>query len=136
MSDLHHDAIVTRLKEHVQLASSVYELGEVPTFPTGSTPRYVVLASSPGDWEQARVTGGKVALRTTETLYCVGASQSAARKVATWVETQMKDHRLTVAGRNVFKPDPWLSRPAQIDKDGIIKLPFVTIQFDVYSEPA
>ena len=134
MSELHHDAVVARLKAHAQLASSVFELGEVPTVNPPS--RYVVIASSPGDWSRSRFTGEKDALSTTHTLYCVGSTQAAVRKVSSWVETQMKDHRLTVAGRSVHRPHPWITRSAQIDKDGLIKLPFATIQFDIYSEPA
>ena len=134
MSELHHDPLVTRLKAHTQLATSVFELGEVPT--VNPPTRYVVVASSPGDWSQARYTGGKAALTTTHTLYCVGASQAAVRKVTSWVETQLKDHSLVIAGRSVHRPHPWVSRPTQIDKDGPIVLPFVTIQFDIYSEPA
>jgi len=133
VSELHHDAVVARLKAHAQLATSVFELGEVPTVDPPT--RYVVIASSPGDWEQVRLTAGKDALLTTHTLYCVGSNQAAVRKVSSWVETQMKDYRLTVTGRNVFRPHPWLSRSAQIDKDGPIVLPFATIQFDILSEP-
>ena len=136
MSELHHDAVVERLEAHEYLTDSVFELGEVPKFSESATPRYVVVASSPGDWEQARFTGSKDALLTTHTLYCVGATQVQARKVSAWIEAQMKDHTLTVEGRSVRRPHPWISRPAQIDKDGPIKLPFVTIQFDIYSEPA
>lgn len=134
MSELHHDALVARLKAHAQLATSVFVLGEVPT--VNPPIRYVVVASSPGNWSQARVAGGKVALTTEETIYCVGTTNASALRVASWVEAQMKDHKLVVTGRNVFKPDPWLSRPVNVDKDGLIKLPYATIQFDIYSEPA
>ena len=134
MSELHHDAVVARLQAHTHLSTSVFELGEVPTVnPPG---RYVVHVSSPGDWSQARFTAGKGALLTTHTLYCVGSKQAAVRMVASWVEAQLKDHSLVIVGRSVHRPHPWLSRSAQIDKDGPIVLPFATIQFDVYSEPA
>lgn len=133
MSELHHDSVSARLKAHVQLATSVFELGEVPT--VNPPTRYVIHVSSPGDWDQIRFTAGKDALLTTHTLYCVGASQAAVRKVSSWVEAQMKDFSLVIAGRSVHRPHPWLSRSAQIDKDGPIVLPFATIQFDIYSEP-
>lgn len=133
-AEAHHAALVARLKAHTQLSASVFELGAVPT--TNPPSRYVVVASSAGDRTQVRVTGGKVGLLTNHVLYCVGANNAAALKVGSWVEAQMLDHRLTVAGRNMFKPDPWVSRPIQIDKDGPIVLPFVTIAFDLFSEPA
>ena len=133
MSELHHDPLVARLRAHVQLATSVFELGEVPT--VNPPLRYVVVASSPGDWSRSRYTGGKTALTTTETIYCVGTTNASALKVSSWVEAQMKDYNLVIAGRSVHKPDPWLSRPVIVDKDGLIKLPFATIQFDIYSEP-
>lgn len=134
MSELHHDALMTRLRAHAQLTTSVFELGEVPT--VSPPTRYVVVASSLGDWEQARLSAGKGALLTTHTLYCVGSNQAAVRKVSSWVETQMKDHSLTVTGRTVRRPHPWITRPVSIDKDGPIVLPFGTIQFDILSEPA
>ena len=133
-AEAHHDALVARLKAHAQLGSSVFELGAVPT--TNAPARYVVVASSMGDWDAVRLTGTKDALHTTHVLYCVGTNNAAARKVGTWVTEQMKDYRLTVASRLVFRPTPWISRPIQIDKDGPIVLPFATIAFDILSEPA
>lgn len=133
MSELHHDSVVARLKAHAQLVTSVFELGEVPT--VNPPTRYVIHVSSPGDWAQVRFTAGKDSLLTTHTLYCVGSNQAAVRKVSSWVEAQMKDHSLVIANRSVHRPHPWLSRSAQIDKDGPIVLPFATIQFDIYSEP-
>lgn len=132
-AEAHHDAVVARLKAHAQLATAVFELGAVPT--SGAPTRYVVVASSLGDWEQARFTGTKDALLTNHVLYCVGANAASARKVGTWVTEQMKDYNLTVTGRSVRRPDPWISRPIQIDKDGPIVLPFATIAFDITSEP-
>ena len=134
MSELHHDAVVARLKAHAQLGTSVFELGEVPT--VNPPTRYVVVASSLGDWQQVRFTAGKDALVSTHTLYCVGANQAAVRKVSSWVEAQLKDYTLTVTGRVARRPHPWITRPVSIDKDGPIVLPFGTIQFDVLSEPA
>ncbi|MDR6907470.1 hypothetical protein J2X63_003178 [Agromyces sp. 3263] len=132
-AEAHHDALVARLKAHSQLGTSVFELGAVPT--VNPPARYVVVASSLGDWDQLRLSGSKDALLTSHVLYCVGNNSAAARKVGTWVTEQMKDHRLTVAGRQAFCPDPWISRPIQIDKDGPIVLPFATIAFDILSEP-
>ena len=129
----HHDAILARLRAHAQLTSSVFLLGGVPT--SNPPERYVVVASSPGDREQARFTGGKTARRSSHVLYCVGRTADAALKVAGWVEEQLLDHRLTIAGRNVFAPHPWITRELQIDKDGPIVWPFATIAFDIYSEP-
>ena len=64
-----------------------------------------------------------------------GSNAAAVRRVGTWVTEQLKDHRLTLTGRQAFHPDPWISRPIQIDKDGPIVLPFGTIAFDILSEP-
>ena len=132
-AEAHHDALVARLKAHAQLVTSVFELGEVPTVNPPS--RYVVVDSSLGDWSQVRYTGSKDALLTTHVLYCVGSNAAAVRRVGTWVTEQLKDHRLTLTGRQAFHPDPWISRPIQIDKDGPIVLPFGTIAFDILSEP-
>jgi hypothetical protein len=132
-AEAHHDALVARLKAHAQLATSVFELGEVPTVNPPS--RYVVVDSSLGDWVVNRLTGTKDALTTTHVLYCVGSNAAAARRVGLWVTEQMKDHRLVLSGRQSFRPDPWISRPIQVDKDGPIVLPFGTIAFDIRSEP-
>jgi hypothetical protein len=133
-AEAHHDAVVARLKAHPSLATAVFELGAVPT--SGAPSRYVVVASSLGDWDQLRFAGSKDSLTTNHVLYCVGANPASARKVGTWVTDQLKDYNLTVTGRSVHRPDPWISRPIQIDKDGPIVLPFATIAFDLLSEPA
>ena len=130
----HHDGVVARLRSDAQLVSSVFELGEVPT--VNPPNRYVVVASSLGDRERTRFTGTKDALLTTHTLYCVGLTAAQARWVGDKVTSLMLDYRITVAGRQAFRPDPWVSRSIQIDKDGPIVLPFGTIQFDIHSEPA
>ena len=133
-AEAHHDAVVARLKAHASLTTAVFELGAVPT--SGAPTRYVVVASSLGDWDQLRFAGQKEQLVTNHVLYCVGANAAAARKVGGWVTDQLKDYNLTVTGRSVHRPDPWISRPIQIDKDGPIVLPFATIAFDLTSEPA
>ena len=132
-AEAHHDALMARLRAHAKLVSSVFDLGKVPT--TDPPNRYAVVASSPGDREQSRVTSRKIGRRTSHVVYCVGFNNSAALKVATWVEEQMLNHRLVVADRNVFAPDPWITREVQIDKDGPIVWPFATIAFDILSEP-
>ena len=129
----HHDALVARLEADPQLTGRVFELGMVPS-PAPSF--YVVVSSSLGDWTQHRATGLKTAVRSDHTLYGVGLNAAQARWVGGRIVTQLKDYRLTVTGRNVFPPHPWESRPAQIDKDGPITLPFVTVAFGIYSEPA
>ena len=130
----HHDALLARLRAHTQLATSVFDLGKVPTDDPPN--RYAVVASSPGDRSQARFGGGKIARTTSHVVYCVGFNNAAALKVAEWVEEQLVDHRLVVVGRSVHAPDPWITRPVQIDKDGPIVWPFATVAFDIYSEPA
>lgn len=133
-AEAHHDALVARLKAHQYLSDAVFEVGSVP--PNTPLLRYVVVASSLGDREQVRFTAGKTSLTTSHVLYCVGSTSAAARKVGAWVEAQMLDYNLTIAGRSVRRPDPWVSRPIQVDKDGPIVWPFATISFDITSEPA
>ena len=130
----HHDALVARLEADSQLSGKVFELGMVPTVAPPAF--YVVVASSLGDWTQHRVTGRKTAVRSDHVLYAVGKNAAQARWVGGRIVAQLKDYRLTVTGRDVFPPHPWETRPAQIDKDGPITLPFVTVAFGIYSEPA
>jgi hypothetical protein len=129
----HHDALVARLEADTQLSGTVFELGMVPT--TSPPAFYVVVASSLGDWSQHRVTGLKTAVRSDHVLYAVGKTAAQARWVGGRIVAQLKDYRLTVSGRDVFPPHPWETRPLQIDKDGPITLPFVTIAFGIHSEP-
>ena len=131
-AEAHHAAVVAALQADAQLAAAVFEIGEVPD---PAPERYIVHVSSLGDWEQRRFTGVKAGLVTTHTLYCVGASAKHARWLAGRVTTQLKDQRLTVTGRYAFLPSPWISRPVQIDRDGLFPLPFGVIQFDLLSEP-
>ena len=130
----HHDALVARLEADSLLTGKVFELGMVPKVAPPAF--YVVVASSLGDWTQHRVTGQKTAARSDHVLYGVGQDAKQARWVGGRIVAQLKDYRLTVTGRNVFPPHPWESRPDQIDKDGPIVLPFVTVAFGIYSEPA
>jgi hypothetical protein len=130
----HHDALVARLEADSLLTGKVFELGMVPKVAPPAF--YVVVASSLGDWTQHRVTGQKTAVRSDHVLYGVGQDAKQARWVGGRIVAQLKDYRLTVTGRNVFPPHPWESRPDQIDKDGPITLPFVTVAFGIYSEPA
>jgi hypothetical protein len=129
--ELHHAAVFAAIE--AQIPDAVYEIGEVPA-PAPS--RYAVVVSSPGDWEQVRFTADKAALRSTHTVYCVGDDAKAARWVARRVRVALKDVRLTIAGRHVFRPDPWISRPIALERDGLYPLPFGVIQFDLLSEPA
>ena len=132
-ASLHHDALVARLRADTQLASRVFEVGEVPT----TAPEwYLVVDSSLGDWSQVRYTAAKDALLTRHSVHCVGRQVSLVRHGAGRVEAQMKDHRLVISGRNVFRPDPWIARGVNVDRDGLINLPFGTIAFDILSEPA
>lgn len=128
----HHDAVVARLKSDAQLVSAVFELGDVPD-PAPS--RYVVIASSLGDRERVRFTGTKDAISTTHTVYCVGVTAAQARWVGEKVTSLLLDYRITLTGRQAFRPDPWITRPVQIDKDGPTPMRFGTIQFDIQSEP-
>ena len=128
----HHDAVVARLRSDAGLASSVFELGEVPA--NRQTP-YVVISSSAGDRSETRFTGTKDAILTNHTLYGVGLTAAQARWVGEKITTLMLDYRIPLTGRQSFRPDPWISRPTQIDKDGPIVHPFVTISFDIHSEP-
>jgi hypothetical protein len=130
----HHDALVARLEADPQLTGKVFELGMVPT--VAPPEFYVVVASSMGDRTQHRLTGKKAAITSEHVLYGVGLSSAQARWVGGRIEAQMLDHRLTIAGRSVFPPHPWETRAAQIDKDGPITLPFVTVAFGIHSEPA
>jgi hypothetical protein len=128
----HHEAVVAFFRDDPQLASSTFELGKVPT-PAPS--RYVVVVSSLGDWSKSRWTGLKDALTTTHTVYCVGDAVWQVLAVADRV-SRLKDVRLSVEGRNVFLPDPWIARPISNDTDGLFPKPYGVIQFDLYSEPA
>ena len=67
-AELHHNAVVAAIRGDTQLASVVFEVGEVPTDPAPT--RYVVVASSLGDWSQTRFTGSHDGLLTTHTVYC------------------------------------------------------------------
>jgi hypothetical protein len=128
----HHDGVVARVQSDAGLASSVFELGEVPA--NRSTP-YVVIASSMGDRSQLRFTGTKDGITTNHTLYGVGLTAAQARWVGEKITALMLDFRIPLTGRQAFRPDPWTSRPVQVDKDGPIVHPFVTISFDIHSEP-
>jgi hypothetical protein len=127
--ELHHAAVFAAVE--AQIPDAVFEVGEVPTV---APSRYAVVVSSPGDWERVRFTATKAALRTTHTVYCVGDDARAARWVARRVRVALKDVRLTITGRNVFRPDPWISRPVVLERDGLYPLPFAVIQFDIKSE--
>lgn len=130
---LHHDAVVARVKARTGWSGNVFELGGVPD----SAPAwYVVVASTPGDRAQARLTGGLTTVTTTHTMYCVGTLARQALWVASGVEAQCLDHSFAITGRTVRKPSEWISRPVVIDKDGLFPLPFAVIQFDLTSEPS
>ena len=133
-AELHHNAVVAALKGDAQLASVVFEVGEVPTSPAPE--RYVVVVSTLGDWSQTRFTGSHDGLLTTHTVYCVGKKAEQARWVGGRVTPRLKDVRLTITGRQAWRPAPWISRPVTLDTDGLFALPFGVIQFDLYSEPA
>ena len=132
-AELHHNAVVAAIRGDTQLASVVFEVGEVPTDPAPT--RYVVVASSLGDWSQTRFTGSHDGLLTTHTVYCVGTKAEQARWVAGRVTPKLNDVRLPLAGRQAFRPAPWITRPVVLDRDGLFPLPFGVIQFDLYSEP-
>lgn len=129
----HHDAVKARLEARTGFAGRVFDLGGIPK----SAPSwYVVVASTPGDRAQARFSGGKVQLSTTHTVYAVGENARQALWVAQGVEAQCLDHGFVVAGRNVRRPSDWVSRPVQVDTQGLFPLPFAVIQFDLVSEPS
>ncbi|WP_092965302.1 hypothetical protein [Agromyces sp. CF514] len=132
-AELHHAAIMARIRADSQLTATTYELGEVPD-PAPS--RYVVVQSDLGQRSQARFSGGKVGLLTRHYVYCVGMVASQARWVGGRIEAQLLDYQLTVTGRNVRKPAEWYARPVILDKDGPFPLPFGVIVFDLYSEPS
>ena len=132
-AELHHAAVVARLQADAQLATAVFEVGEVPE---PAPDRYVVVSSSLGDRSQARFSGGKIASTTTHYVYCVGLKAAQARWVAGRVETQLLDFTLTIAGRSVRRPADWFTRPVVVDKDGPFPLPYGVIVFDLYSEPS
>jgi len=129
----HHDAVVARLRARSGWSGKVFEPGEVPD---GTAPWYVVVASTPGNRAQARFTGGKAALTTTHTVYCVGDIARKALWVAQGVEAQCLDYRFTITGRVPRIPAEWVTRPVTNEKDGVFPLPFAVIQFDLTSEPA
>ena len=128
----HHDGVVARVQSDAGLASSVFELGEVPA--NRNTP-YVVVASSMGDRTQVRYTGTKDGITTNHTLYGVGLTAAQARWVGEKITTLLLDYRIPLTGRQSFRPDPWITRKVQIDKGGPIVHPFVTVEFDIKSEP-
>ena len=128
----HHDAVVARLQSDAGLSASVFELGEVPA--NRQTP-YVVVASSMGDRAVSRFTGAKDAIVTSHTLYGVGHTAAQARWVGEKITALMLDYRIPLTGRQSFRPDPWITRKVQIDKGGPIVHPFVTVEFDIKSEP-
>lgn len=121
------------IRAEPQLASVVFEIGTVSKDPAPQL--YVVVSSSLGDGSRPRLAGPMHGLTTTHTVYCVGKDAVGARWVGGKVSNRLKDVRMTIAGRNVSAPDPWISRPVVLDRDGMFPLPFGVIQFDLYSEP-
>lgn len=132
-AEAHHNAVVAAIKADPQLASAVFDLGEVPS---PAPNRYVVVASTLGDWSQVRLTGMRDGLTTTHTVYCVGDKVWQAFAVGGRVTARLKDARLSITGRNVRLPSEWTSRPVDIDRAGLFPKPFGVIQFDLTSEPA
>lgn len=129
---LHHSAVFARLDADPNLVA--YDLGQVPT--TGAPAKYAVVASSPGEWSQSRFTGRKTRLTTTHWVYCVGTFPRDALWVADRTAAQLLDFQLTITGRNVMVPSEWSASPVRTDMDGLFKLPFAVVSFDLVSEPA
>lgn len=131
-AEAHHNAVLAAVRDDPELASAVFDIGEVPS---PAPKRYVVVVSTLGDWSQTRFSGLKDGLLTTHTVYCVGDKAWQALWVGGRVTARLKDVRLPVADRNVRLPAEWVSRPVALDRDGLFPKPFGVIQFDLVSEP-
>lgn len=124
---------MARLRAHAKLATTVFEVGEVPT--TNPPDRYVVVQSLERP-ERTRFTGPAATLTSTHYIYAVGQTAKQARQVDDWVKEQMVDYRLVLVGRSVRLPAEWTSRPVVLDRDGPFPLPYGVNAFDITSDPA
>lgn len=125
------NAVLARLREDPELASSVFE-GVVTTRPK----RYVAVFSDSGFRTTERFTGSQSTSAQSFTIHSVGTTPDQAQAMADRVFRQLLDWTPSIPGRVCRRMRHEASEPVQLDTDADVPMFYGVDVFEVTSSPS